>query len=683
MLQTAEAPNQEQGISEYEALSLAEDFYRQGNVQQAVLISEQILHGRPHYAFVHDLLARIYLSSELPQMARTHSNQAVAGDSLNPKFKHTHVQVLRDCQDWRRAEREVRELAHMAPNWAETWLLYGQIQFSLGDIHTATAAFTVGLELDPDHIGLRLGYGKLMMDIGQNELSEEHFSRLLQLDSEHLPANLFMHLLRARKGERKEAIEHIAKLYEKHPDDVDVMLHYANLLREEQNRGEAMTLYEKVLQVDAYNMAALMGIGLGLSDLSHHKQAKHWFDRAQLEDPDRPELWAGMAVALSGMGQVSEALNYSRRAVRMNPNYPDGLNNLGLLLVEADDLYNARKHYYRSMEVSPTYQEALFNIGLLDLLAGNLDDGWEGYAMRWEASTLKGFKPIYPSEEWDGRADLSGKVLLLYTEQGFGDCLQFVRYADMVQERYPSVKIVMHCQPELVETFETVKSLNLVLAKDLAAPPAEHGKSIPRIDYHQALLTLPQLMRTRLRNVPIDIPYIHTRPDYEVELPEKDSDLMKIAVTWSSNLANIKLLKRNMPFTNLEPLFKIEGARFYNMQLSEPHAEGQAFFDDGRLIDLKPLMGNFANTASLLKQIDLVVSVDTGLVHLCGAMGVPVWVMMPYSADWRWLSGLETNQWYPSLRIMRQSVSHSWKEVLEWVEHDLRARIRQFHAEKS
>lgn len=659
----------------------AERLFRSGKNQRAVDLCEAIFRFDKAHAPANDLMARIYLNIQAYKLALQHAETAVDKQPNKPEFLYTKIEALMKLERQFNAATTARDLVQLAPDWAEAWLLYAKVLILQAKVYEALSALNIGLGIAPDCPDLVSASAKLLLDVGQVAPAKEILEKLLKQHPGDAMANLHMADIMHRENETDAALKKLKSLRDKHPENIEIKMFYADLLRQKGARAEAVREYEQVLRQEPTQVKALFGVGLSLVDLNQQKDAMKWLDKAMVENDQLPELWAAKSMANSGMKNTNQAIECNKRALELNPRYSDGYNNMGLLMMDLGKPDEARKNYYRSLEYNPHYKEALFNIGLLDLLQGDFHDGWEGYAMRWEASSLKGFKPVYAAEEWDGVTDISDKTLLLYTEQGFGDCLQFIRYIPLIRDKVG--KIVIHCQPELLKIFETVEGIDLTIPKEVDTLPADVGKNLPvEIDYQQALLTLPQLLRTRMDNIPVNVPYIRSHPDFVQELPNKDSDKFKVVVTWSANLANVKLIKRNMPFANLERLLKIEGTQFYNMQLGKPLDEAKQAIDNGRIIDLSPQMKNFADTAALLEQVDLVVSVDTGLVHLCGAMDIPVWVMMPFSADWRWLSGMEDNIWYPSLRIMRQSKPHSWGEVLDWVERDLKEKVTEFHANK-
>ena len=569
-------------------------------------------------------------------------------------------------------------LLRMAPNWASAYHEYGRLFYESGQGSEAVATFRIALHLNKDYVKSLDLNSQIMFQAGYLDEALKNGNQALSLQPNDAGMLNACAVYLKSKGEKDQALELLEKAV-RSTDDIDkkktALMNISSIMREQGKRADAITVYEQVLQLDAHSSPALVGIGITLVELSRYQEGLQWIEKGLVINPLSPEGHAGKAVACAGLGEPHEAVKWSRKAVEINVNYADGYNNLGLLQVEIDEREEARNNYNKALEINPDYLEARFNIGLLDLVEGDLANGWEGYAMRWEASTLKGHKPIYPVPEWDGRADIRGKRLLLFTEQGFGDSIQFIRYIPLLAER--GAEIILHCQPELLTLFTQVEGVSEVREKDLNAPPVTHGDGLPKLDYYQALLTLPQLMETSVATVPMNVPYLCGNSRKQIQLPAADTDKLKVAVTWCSNLANVKLTKRNLTFDMIAPILDVEGVQFYNLQMKEPKAQAGQAFADGKIIDITTMLSDFSDTSSMLEQLDLVISVDTGLVHLCGSMGLPVWVMMPFTADWRWLLYTSKTNWYPSMTIYRQSFPYQWDDVFSRIIADLQVRVAE------
>ncbi len=283
----------------------------------------------------------------------------------------------------------------------------------------------------------------------------------------------------------------------------------------------------------------------------------------------------------------------------------------------------------------------------------------------WRCPSWAGGKHVYPGPAWDG-SDARGKTLLVYAEQGLGDGVQFARFATSAAER--GARVILTCQPALCTLLATVSGVEQVVAGDAA---------LPRYDAHVALLSLPHALRIDLASIPSRVPYI------SVPQPRRDAVRavlalrtgFKVGIAWAGNKGNSDDRKRSLALTTLAPLFDVPGVDWYSLQHGEPAGELAALPGAHRMAPLAPTM-TLADTAALVAELDLVISVDTVIAHLAGALARPCWVMLAFAADWRWLRG-EQSPWYPTARLFRQSAPRDWSGVVTRLVAELESLTRR------
>jgi hypothetical protein len=290
-------------------------------------------------------------------------------------------------------------------------------------------------------------------------------------------------------------------------------------------------------------------------------------------------------------------------------------------------------------------------------LAGELQAGWEEFAWRRERETWIG--PDLAGPVWDGN-ELGGRTLLLYWEQGMGDIIQFARYASLVARG--GGRVLLHCPGPLVRLLETLEGIAGCVAD---------GDPLPEYDVKYALLDLPGLLGTELATIPGDCPYLspptRTHPD------RSDDQVLRVGLVWAGNSAHQRDRDRSCPLSTFAPLLAQPGAAFYGLQTGPQAEELEACGFDGLIRDLGSELSDFAHTADILAQLDLLVTVDTAAAHLAGALALPVWNLLAHAPDWRWMLGRADTPWYPTMRLYRQSAPGDWESVMERVAQDLRA----------
>ena len=290
------------------------------------------------------------------------------------------------------------------------------------------------------------------------------------------------------------------------------------------------------------------------------------------------------------------------------------------------------------------------NVCLLQLLQGDYSSGWSNYEVRWKAYTPR----IVPRPLWLGKEDLTGKRILLHGEQGLGDSLQFLRYVPMVQAI--GGQVVLDLPKGLIRLGEQLP--NLVAA-------VNSGDPLPLFDFHTPLMSLPLALGTTLETVPALVPYL-TVPEEAIKKaaalvwPEKG---LRVGFAWTGNPSHPKNRARSVPLELLESILNLEGAHFFSLQMGPSVAELASV--KAQVTDLAPVTGDMADTAAQMEQMDLIISIDTSMAHLAGALGKPLWVFLSVLPDWRWLLEREDSPWYPTARLFRQTEKGNWLPVIE------------------
>lgn len=363
-------------------------------------------------------------------------------------------------------------------------------------------------------------------------------------------------------------------------------------------------------------------------------------------------------MALRALGDCEGAISHLRRALRLKPDDYHSHSELGMALHAAGRLPESTASLRRALALNPDNADAHFHLAIALLNAGDFERGWEEYEYRPARRELEAGGLFRHAPEWRGE-DLDGRTLLLHGEQGFGDSIQFARYVPLVIER--GGKVVLVVRAEL---------LSLLAGLPVAAVAAVGG-NLPAADYACALGSLPRIFGTRVATIPAAIPYLAPPPErmerWRTRLARNGA--VRVGLVWAGSPTHSNDRNRSMPLAALARLSNIARVRLYSLQKGAAAAQ-----IPGSGMDLDPLgdeLADFGDTAAALSQIDLLVSVDTSVAHLAGALGRPVLLLLPTGVDWRWLSGREDSPWYPSLRLLRQRNPGDWPGVAERVAAEL------------
>ncbi len=371
------------------------------------------------------------------------------------------------------------------------------------------------------------------------------------------------------------------------------------------------------------------------------------------------------AVRRLGRSWMEEALAHFQAAAAIAPEFASAELNLGFCLAAKGQFAQALEHYRRALAIDPSFAEAHFNSALALLAQGRFAEGWTEYEWRWRRSDVPR-KPEFDRPEWDG-SPLEGRTILLYTEQGYGDSIQFVRYASVLASR--GARVVVLAQPALRDLLQTVPGVARVAAL---------GEPLPAFDCHFPLLSLPLALTTTLASVPQLVPYLAADPrateKWRAELAGVDrawGRAIKVGLAWASEPRNQIAPMKSVNFDQLAALRSVAGVRFYSLQLGQAARQASEPTAPIEVTDLSGRIASFADTAAIIANLDLVISIDTAVAHLAGAMGKPTWTLLQHTPDWRWHPIGETSLWYPTMRLYRQASAGDWQSVMARVAADL------------
>jgi tetratricopeptide (TPR) repeat protein len=457
------------------------------------------------------------------------------------------------------------------------------------------------------------------------------------------------------------------------------------------NRGMALHALERLDEAQASLRQAIAlepeqpeshtGLGNVLYVQGLLEEAAECHERAIALRPGYAEAWSNLGSVRHMQGLLAEAAECSSRAVLLDPRFAEGYNNLGDALQGQGRLAEAARCFDRAIELKPGLARAHLNRASLRLLEGKFAEGWPEYEWRLRLYPQRKFGlPRWMGEPLGG----SGRpaCLLLHAEQGLGDTLQFLRYLPLVLERVNGGSVVLEVQPPLLRLAGEMAS-RLIGKRTGMVSVTAMGEDLPEFDWHCPLMSLPLIFESDLGNLPAESPYLAVPAEAAervaalpglLELFQEElfraGKTLRVGLVWAGSAIHAKDRFRSIAPELLAPLLEVDGARFYSLQVGGPTPNGVAM-DGGGFTDLAPYIRDMADTAALLERLDLVIAADTSVAHLAGAMGRPVWVLLPFAPDWRWLADRADSPWYPSMRLFRQTKPGDWAGVIETVREAL------------
>lgn len=423
---------------------------------------------------------------------------------------------------------------------------------------------------------------------------------------------------------------------------------------------EAVAAQRRAVELAPADADAFTNLGLALTGTGDAPAAEAAHRRAaELNPADRRAL-RNLGVVRQTLGQMSEAEACFRALVDQDPDDVDALMSLGFIQMEQLALTEARDTLQRLLTLRPDLAKARFNEALIYLLKGEFEDGLAKYESRVAAGVTP--ERTFDVPRWDGEA-LGGRTIFLSTEQGFGDAIHFVRYAPLVAAK--GGRVVLETAAPLTRLFRSVAGISQMIHPDEPLPP---------IDCHAPLLSLAHILHTRIETIPAEVPYLAPPAESRARWQAKarDDGRLRVGLAWAGNPGHSKDAGRSIPFETIRPLLAIPRVRFFSLQFGPRAADARQGAADG-LVDLSDQLSDFAETAAAIETLDLVVAVDTAVVHLAGALARPAWVLLPMAPDWRWMLERHDTPWYPTLRLFRQARRGDWPGVVAQVADALSA----------
>ena len=454
-------------------------------------------------------------------------------------------------------------------------------------------------------------------------------------------------------------------LFNKDPHNADA-IHLLGMIA---SRSEHLDLAVKMLKTAIALQPRRPFFHLHLGELygkqNNTSMAEKQFRQAIILKPDFVHAHVNLGNLLFGNGNQDAAMDAYITAAKLDPNTDAAWYNLGIIAQESGNHLEALHFFDQAIQAAPqaalSHTARAFSL----LMMGRFQEGWQAYKWRWH---LPNNTPrICAQPLWDG-SNPKGKRLYLYTEQGFGDALMFVRYVKLVREIGGIV--ILECRPEMFRLFQGSNLADelVVRAKDDKTPPTF------AFDQHLPLLNVPGFYTNSLQTIPTEVPYLYPDPTLKEQWYRQLKKLtgLRVAIAWSGNPATSVNRNRACTLQAFLPLLQVTGVVFISVQKGVPVQQLHANQETIKILDLDPQLTDFAETAAVLANVDLLISTDTAVVHLAGSLGLPVWTILHTAAEWRWMQQRLDSPWYPSMRLFRQTTPGDWQEVMDRVETALR-----------
>lgn len=548
------------------------------------------------------------------------------------------------------------------------------------------------LQANPDHADALHLMGLIALHARQYDHAVEWTAHAIRQDPkvEYL-VSLGTALQQQRRYE--DALNVFAKAAQLRPDDAELWRNSGDVLVQMERYDQALLRYQHVLTLDPRHQDALYKSGALLNQFGRHADAIAFLDRSNEVLPDHPPTLRSRAQTLFNLKRFEESLADGKRACQLAPD-ADICNNIGAALRQLGRDAEALEWFDKALEIRPNSESALdnkiisllhlhrfdelfalddrikllgrgtamteWNVALAHLITGNFDAGWRGHEARLKLPSSK--YPTFTQPRWRGEEEIEGKTILICADEGLGDTIHFVRYVRMLAER--GARVVLAVQPPLQRLLSDLDGISQCIP--ISAIPSL------AFDWHCPVSSLPLAFQTRLDTIPHQTPYLPLPAGSRVQAWTDrlgPSPKLRVGLVWSGSASHTDDANRSIPLRSLAGLLDVD-ATFVSLQ-KDPRPDDKALLGQTEIVDLTADLTDFAETAALVSCLDLVITVDTSVAHLAGALGRPTWILLPRRPDYRWLLDRDDSPWYPTVRLFRQTAARDYTSVVDAVRNEL------------
>jgi len=532
------------------------------------------------------------------------------------------------------------------------------------DTEQAITYYKMVLNHDPIHFAACFNLGNIYFIKEQPEQALHYYKQGLN-NTRKAPQYYYnMGLTLKQLKKHDEAIEVFTEAIKLKPSYLKAYYQLGKELQEKSDNERAVEIFLQALELSPEDASLHQFLGKTYRNLEEYEKAIDHLRIAYRLQPKDIMIMLDLANILTMRGQLDEALGIYQKILILHPTATTAFYNIAYVLKRQGYVPEAVDILKTIIEKNPEHTQAHLSLGLCYLTLGNFDDGWREYEWRWE--TTKGRIPrFYAKPVWDG-SDLKGKTILVIAEQGLGDSFQFIRYAKILKNM--GARVIFKSRPELVELLSLCDYIDEIIA---------NTSTLPDFDVHIPLMSIPLVLKTREETIPAEIPYLTADSDLTAQWKQKLSadKNFKIGICWQGN-ANYStqflrstVAAKSMSVKFFEPLAKLPGVSLYSLQKIFGTDQLKDLDKSVTIHDFGPNFDKrrFMDTAAVIKNLDLIITVDTSISHLAAALGAPTWIILPEPADWRWMLKRLDTPWYPNVRLFRQQRTGDWTTVIQHI----------------
>ena len=628
-----------------------------GNTAQAVELIGNAIKVNPDYADAHYHLGNALNDLNRPEAALASYHQAIALKPDHADAYYYRGNTLSQLRQFDEALASYCQAISLRPDYVEAHYQCGNILNDLKQSEAALVSYNRVIALRPNFALTYYNRGNALNDLKQFDAAVASYNQAIALKPDFIEAYNNRGNTQRQMGQFDAALASYQQASALKSDDA-VSYYNCGLVLNDLKRFEAaVAAYSQAIALKPNYADAYNNRGNAQRDLKQPEAALASYRQAIALKPDYAEAYYNVGVALRDLKQTEAALASYHQAIAIKPDYIDAYCNRGNAYRDLKRFDEAVASYDYAIAIKPDYAKAHWYKSLLKLLLGDYDEGWRLYEWRWRTATFTNTVRYYQQPLWLGEQALIGKTLLIYGEQGLGDTLQFCRYVQMAQAQ--GAKVILAVPRELFTLMTTLKG-NVTLI--------EQGHELPDFDLHCPVMSLPLAFKTAVSTIPAAVPYLYSSPEKQALWHKRlgAKTKLRVGLAWSGSSLHENDLNRSLPLALWASLLALP-IEFHALQ-KDIRADDADFLSNHTTIQShQDELLDFSDTAALIANMDLVIAVDTSVAHLAGALAKPVWLLLPFIPDFRWLLDRADTPWYPTARLFRQPVAGDWESVISAV----------------
>jgi tetratricopeptide (TPR) repeat protein len=553
------------------------------------------------------------------------------------------------------------KILSIQPDHFDALQLLGSLLAQLHKYSEAIKYLSKALKINPGDARTQCNQGIVLKELKRFDEALSSYNQAIAIEPSYADAFNNQGILLEELKRFDEALSSYNQAIAIEPKFAQAYYNRGIVLQELKRFDEALVSYNQAIAINSNFVNAYNNKSIVLKSLKRFDEALSVCDQAISIKPDYPNTYYNQGKILQELNRHDEALVSYDQAIVIKPDYSEAYNNRSNTLKELKQFDKALVNYNQAIAIDPNYADAYFNKSLLLILRGNYGEGWQLYEWRWKQKHNIDSRRSYKQPLWLGNESLIGKTLLITIEQGFGDYIQFIRYAFLVEKL--GAKVILEAPLLLMKLASTLKGHFIFV---------ESGKSLPDFDYYCPIVSLPLAFKTTVETIPATLPYLYVDKVKKQQWNKKlgKQVMIRIGLVWTGNPDHTNDHNRSLLLKQFSHLLTLP-FEFHSLQKDIREADAQTIIDHPHIYQHQDELQDFSDTAALVDAMDIIISVDTSVAHLAGAMGKKLWLLLPYLPDFRWMLDREDSPWYPSAKLYRQEKINDWDTVLEKLKADL------------